>query len=134
MARRRGLITIDTRPARARLAWLLAFVILIQSLVPTLPADAGVSNSGTWIEICSADGHTLARLPADSPPVSGDSQNPHCALCWGFGPVATLPWMVAVPVPVEHAAADGAGLVRQTVYPPALFLSDLKSRAPPVSA
>lgn len=69
-------------PTAARIAWVLAFALMVKAMVPAgfMPA------AGQWVELCTVDGviHVWAGDQTDS--TSPNDQNPSC------------PWAGVVPI------------------------------------
>ncbi|CAK0745356.1 hypothetical protein WCLP8_1560002 [uncultured Gammaproteobacteria bacterium] len=117
---------------RKRLVWLVAVAVMLQAWLPLVTV---VAKASAWScqEICTVDGPQTVVIGTDGLPIESDRDRQHCPLCWGFGTSAILPQTMASPPP---ASTDRPPTPPEpdSVYPPALFLSCLKSRAPPAAA
>ena len=123
------------RAARARIARLIALVLLLQAVAAPalcLAAHGGTADDGTLVAICGPDGLHLARIPAgdDDPPPAYDADHGVCVVCHALPQAAVLRVPVQPPpawavLPATWQPRDSAAL------PPGARAPPFSPRAPP---
>ncbi len=97
-----------SRPALARLAWIVSFTILLAALLPTLSHAVMQDRAGSLADICSATGARVVMLSSGDTAATDDGQGekssaassmncPYCTL--HHGAPALLPPALAVQPP-----------------------------------
>jgi len=137
--------------------WAAVLAVLVGALLPfaayaadrggnAYPAEpsgvrdrAGAGADPSLLHLCTGDGPITVTLGADGLPLTAGNDSGSgagkrsCPLCWGLGPTGLLPAPVEPYFPANRyeTAVFRAG---ESIAPPALFLSRLRSRAPPAWA
>ncbi|CAK0776321.1 putative DUF2946 domain-containing protein [Azospirillaceae bacterium] len=120
----------------AALVWVVAALFSVQSLQARMPLThqfSKVAQSDTVIQICTADGLKEISIPSEQLQTRKEENKRHCVLCWG---VASYGFMLPAPA-YEDVSIQGRDVVCPAIveiFPPSLFLTQLRSRAPPLVA
>ncbi|EKU84563.1 DUF2946 domain-containing protein [Massilia timonae] len=122
---------------RSIILWLAALAILWGMLAPSLASNLPAHQGKTWIDVCLSVGTRLVALDLDTDSAAGDEAvhpGMHCPACLAQDDLAIIAHppgsLVLLDAPLERILRPHGPALR----PASAFLSDHRSRAPPLAA
>ena len=122
---------------RSILLWLAALAIMWGMLAPSLASNPPTHKDNTWIDVCLSVGTRLVALDLDTDSAAGDEvahPGVHCPACLSQDDLALIAHppgsLVLLDAPFERTLRLHGPALR----PASTFLTDHRSRAPPLAA
>ena len=122
---------------RSIILWLAALAILWVMLAPSLASNLTTHQGKTWIDVCLSVGTRLVALDLDTAGAAGDEAvhpGMHCPACLSQDDPAIIAHPPGSPVLRDALLERILRPPGPALRPASTFLSDHRSRAPPLAA
>jgi len=122
---------------RSIILWLAALAMLWGMLAPSLASNLTTHQGKTWIDVCLSVGTRLVALDLDTAGAAGDEAvhpGMHCPACLSQDDLAIIAHPPGSLVLRDAPLGRIQRPHRPALRPASTFLSDHRSRAPPLAA